>query len=543
MGGGARRSMAGMLHGASNKYETLMESEELQPKDLRDSYETEDVNRSWRCKDCLMALVFLGGVAAIGLGLVQNREGLDKVWKSEVDSLNNEFGALAATQTLGISFGVAVVFSAAWLIFVRYCAKCAVYSVFALSLVAEVAGCVALFYLANTMNGSERAWMNAAAVLVGLLFLYTAHVLYNLWSRVALAASMIKVAGGVINRCPSVFVVDTLLALAKFGWVVLCGAAAWAIVGNTEHNTVWVALGIGLMTYWGLQILGNIVLVATYGALGEWYYRGSPSMAGPLCRAGTVHFGSICFGSLTVAVIETLHDFFQVLSTKGYIPSWVLCCIDRCLRSIESTFDYVNKYGFVQVAVHDESFLTASHRAISFLKYRGLTALIDDAIVGRMAQVGAVAGGLLTGTIPVLVMRHCNHEDVTRLGLSDGQETTLAFAGFFLGCFVVYTLISPFPAMVTALLVCFAEHPEVMAKDHEEEYKTLIAPWESVYGADFVDKAATKAHLDIEQSGLYTGASKHHPIAEELEKLVTMKEAGELSEEEFMIAKAKLLSQ
>merc|ERR1711998_437251 len=106
--------------------------------------------------------------------------------------------------------------------------------------------------------------------------------------------------------------------------------------------------------------------------------------------------------------------------------------------------------------------------------------------------------------MPVLVLRHCNGEALGTVALNGDQETALAFSGFFLGSFVVYTLISPFPAMVDALLVCFAEHPEILAKDHEEEYKTLIAPWEGVYGADFVDKAATCANLDIERSGLHT---------------------------------------
>ena len=89
---------------------------------------------------------------------------------------------------------------------------------------------------------------------------------------------------------------------------------------------------------------------------------------------------------------------------------------------------------------------------------------------------------------------------------------------------------------------------------------TLISS-QSVYGADFVDKAATRANLDIERSGLYVGSvtwhplleihslqwcnrssSKMHPIAEELEKLVQMKHAGQLTEAEFEEAKAKLLS-
>jgi hypothetical protein len=52
------------------------------------------------------------------------------------------------------------------------------------------------------------------------------------------------------------------------------------------------------------------------------------------------------------------------------------------------------------------------------------------------------------------------------------------------------------------LLVCFAEHPEVLHRDHPEEYAIMISSWEGVYGADFVDKAATRANIDIENNNL-----------------------------------------
>jgi len=521
------------------------QQEDLVPSDVSSYTADESSPRSWKCKDMWAGLVFGAGVGLMTYGLVLHKEGLEKEWKSSTAALNDEFGALAATQTLGASFGVAALFSIIWLVFLRYCVKCAVYGLFAITLVAELAGCVALFYLANSNTvetGWETSWLNGFAICVLLLFLYTVWVLYTLANRVALGASMIKVAGGVLKQHPSLFVVDALLAAAKFGWVVFCGASAWAIIGNTEQDTFWVGTGLALMTYWGLQVIGNIALVASYGAFGDWYYNGKASILAPLCRAFTVHFGSICFGSLVVAAIETIHDLLHAASKKGYIPSWVMCCIDRALSGIQSTVEYVNKYGFVQVAVHDETFLSASHRAISFLKYKGLTALINDSIVYRLAQVGSLGGGLLSGVVPVLVMRCIHHEDLYTVGLNGDQETTLAFSGFFLGTGVVYTLISPFPAMVDALLVCFAEHPEVLAKDHAEEYKALIEPWEGVYGADFVDKAATRANMDIERSGLMTGGSKYHPLAHDLEKLVVMKEAGELTEQEFSAAKEKLLS-
>jgi len=508
-------------------------------------YETAEGERRWRCKDFMVGLIFLTGVSFMLFGLIHNREALEQKWDSATDSLKTEFGALSAAQTVGASFGVAVVFSAIWLIFVRYCVKVAVYGLFAMTLAAEAAGAGGLFYLANTQvaDGTwEQTWLNGFAVVVTLLFAYTSYIVYSLCDRVALAASMIKVAGRVLQEVPTVFAVDALLAVVKFLWMIFCGAAAWAIIGNTTQDTFWVGTGLALMSYWGLQVLGNIVLVASYGALGQWYYNNRATMAGPLLRATTVHFGSVCFGSLLVAMVETLHDVFQVLAKKQYIPQWAMCCIDRALAVVESTFDYINKYGFVQVAIHDESFLTASHRALEFLKYKGLTALVNDSIVHRLAQVGAVAGGILSGVMPVLVMRAMHHQDVTSIGLNSDQETALAFAGFFLGSAVVYTLISPFPAMVTALLVCFAEHPEVLARDHPEHYEALIEPWEAVYGQNFVDKAATVANLDVEGNLITSAQTKYHPLAEELEKLVTLKEAGELTESEFTAAKDKLLT-
>jgi len=541
-----------MLQGpASKNYERLRlpdQEQTLAPGEPPSPRDQESSSRK-KCKDPLFALLFLGGVGIMIYAVVQNRDGLSKEWEHEVANLKDTFSPLEATKTLGISFGIAGGFSLVWLIFMRNCVKFAVYGLFAISIAAELFGCAALFYLANTNvidSSWEKGWLNAFGVLAFILFGYTCHVLYMICHRVALAASLIKVAGSVLARAPLVFVVGTFMALCHFAWMVFVGGAAWAILSTTESNSFWISLGLALMGYWGLQVLGNIAVVANYGTLGRWYYGGkdaSPAVCGPLCLAFTAHFGSICFGSLLVAIIETVHDMLHAVQKKTNVPSWVLCCVDRAMAAVQASMEYTNKYGFVQVAVHDEHFFSACKRALSFLKYKGLTALVNDSIIARLAQVGAYAGGLLSGAIPVMLNRYWQHEDVTKLGLDGTQETTMAFAGFFLGFFTVYTLISPFASMGTALLVCFAEHPEVLYEDHAEDYKTLIESWESVYGADFVDKAATRANLDIERSGLYVGSSsKMHPIAEELEKLVQMKHAGQLTEAEFEEAKAKLLS-
>merc|ERR1711959_356501 len=406
--------------------------------------------------------------------------------------------------------------------------------------------------LAGNMDGLEKEWKNEVTGIQNKLSALTATKMLGTCAGVAVVFATIWLL--FVRYCVqcAVYGLFTLTIAAE-----VAGAAAlfyfansmdeatgWAILANTTHDAFWVACGLCLMGYWGLEVLSNIVLVASYGTLGEWYYKGTPVVAAPLARATTVHFGSVCFGSLLVAMVETAHDVIDVMAKKGYFPECAMCCVDRVMAGIKATFEYINKYGFVQVAVHDEPFFQASKRAMSFLKYKGLTALMNDSIVATLAHVGAVAGGLLAGVVPVLLQRQANHEDVSYVGLSGDQETALALSGFVLGSFIVYTLISPFPAFVTALLVCFAEHPEVLAERHAEEYRAMIAPWEGVYGQDFVDKAATRANLDAEAAvGTTNGllAGRVNPLAEELEKIVTMRNNGALSEEEFTLAKAQLL--
>merc|ERR1712167_434279 len=247
--------------------------EQLNPAPVTPRNGSADQDKEYKCKDVFMALVFLSGVLLMAVGLGKNMDGLSVQWKNDVQGLKNEFSALTATKMLGASAGCAVIFSA-----------------------------TCLFYFANTMEGDgwEKTWLNGLAICIVCLFMYTAWVLHNLRNRVTLAASLIKVAGGVPEDCPAVFLVNSLLAVGKFLWLVFCGASTWAILANTDHDKFWITIGLGLMTYWGLQVLSNIVLVATYGTLGEWYYNGEARVCAPLARAFTVHFGSTCFGSLLV---------------------------------------------------------------------------------------------------------------------------------------------------------------------------------------------------------------------------------------------------
>merc|ERR1711988_2022292 len=68
--------------------------------------------------------------------------------------------------------------------------------------------------------------------------------------------------------------------------------------------------GLLVAFYWGLQVTKNISHTVTVGAVGSWWFRPDDGNAvgGSLHRACTTSLGSICFGSLLVAVLRALEQ-------------------------------------------------------------------------------------------------------------------------------------------------------------------------------------------------------------------------------------------
>ncbi len=121
----------------------------------------------------------------------------------------------------------------------------------------------------------------------------------------------------------------------------------------------------------GLQVLKAIVQVTTSGTLAVWWFQPKrlAAVRGSLFRAMTTSFGSICFGSLIVAVIHALRDMLQYIKNQSQrrrggqrgnenvVLAIVVCIIDFLLRIIEQILEYFNKYAFCYVAAYGTGFV------------------------------------------------------------------------------------------------------------------------------------------------------------------------------------------
>jgi len=469
-----------MLESKAVKYEHL----DAAPTPL-----TEQPSRS--CNDVIFAGAFLAGVTFMAVNVGANAESLSAAWQSS--SLAADVSTYTHTDSLkalGMSFGAAALFATLWMLFMRFCVKCAVYTTYCLIVVVEIASTAGVFYLAKgTHSDTPQRLLYSLGVLLCLLLLYTLYQGYKLKSRVDLCAAMVKIAGSVLGTSPGVFLVAILLACFKFGYVTLCTASLWVLHNSDYSHKLAGSIPLVLMGFWGLSVISNLSLVTLYGTLGRWYYNTGGGTARSLLRGCTTSFGSICFGSLVVATIHTGHSTCQALQKKGWVPRYLMCIINFVFNTLEAAIESMNIYGFVQVAVNGTGFIVSSKRAITFLKYKGLTAILTESILSRLQVLGSCAAAMLCGFVAI---GSCKY--VLDVNLSDHERTSLLAAGATLGYFVVYTLIAPIHSMATALLVCFAESPDVLANLHPEEYAQLMDNWRDVYGEEFVDKMATLSH-------------------------------------------------
>lgn len=101
--------------------------------------------------------------------------------------------------------------------------------------------------------------------------------------------------------------------------------------------------------YWTSQVMENIVHVTVSGLFATYYFlmgsdqgmTKSPTIES-LKRACTTSIGSICFGSLVIAIIQTLRAIAQMARGDGSdgIMAFVACLIDCLLGKISPVFYY-----------------------------------------------------------------------------------------------------------------------------------------------------------------------------------------------------------
>ena len=110
-----------------------------------------------------------------------------------------------------------------------------------------------------------------------------------------------------------------------------------------------------------------------------WYFRDKGQIPddvvkGSLIRACTTSFGSICFGSLLVAIITTIRIIAEsaARSRNNNIFVRLFCCFVACiLRVMEDILNYFNRYAYTFVSIYGEAYIPSAKRAFKLFAHYG----------------------------------------------------------------------------------------------------------------------------------------------------------------------------
>jgi len=304
---------------------------------------------------------------------------------------------------------------------------------------------------------------------------------YFVWNRIPFAATNLNTGITAIKANLGLMAVSTLFLVVAIIWSV-----CWSIAAN---GTMYVmgegALFLFLVSfYWTHQVMQNTVHVTTAGVVGTWWFQ--PNEANSACsaalrdsfvRATTFSFGSICFGSLLVAIVQALRQLNHM--TRDDENCDILNCIIDCiLGCLESIIEYLNKWAYVYVGLYGYSYLEAGKNVMALFEHRGWTTIITDDLVDNVLLMVSVCIGLVTGLVGIIASySFSNYLDFNNIPLAG------FVIGFLVGLVVGSVLMSVIGSSVDTVIVCYAEAPNEFQTNHPELSNQMRETWPAEFNS------------------------------------------------------------
>jgi len=242
------------------------------------------------------------------------------------------------------------------------------------------------------------------AGLTGLFALLYALAAYTWRDRIPFATVMLETITGVVRQYQGTVMVSIGGLLVETAWTIFFAftvAGVFLMYANEAKMVCrtrkfdgrricypqmsGAAYGVYIFClfsfYWTTQVIKNVVHVTVCGVFGVYYFltntphmpKGSPTL-GALSRALTTSFGSVCFGSLIIALIRTVRAILRMLQDQDDgVLAFVACCAGCILSCIESMLVYFNHYAYTQVAIYGKPFIQAGRDTWNMFldRYRG----------------------------------------------------------------------------------------------------------------------------------------------------------------------------
>jgi len=366
-------------------------------------------------------------------------------WSSFTGKTAVGMQALADLMTswplLAIGVGAAMFLSFFWVVLLRLFSKVFIWVSIVLSNVGLCGAAVWLYFywkslssstttvsstnVSVTTSSTASAWeiSTAQGVFIGTAIIAGVILLITIFlaRRLKLAIELIKDTGRALVSMP------LLLLFPMFIYVLVGGLGIYFVYVSLYILTIeesltlpLVSLGVNsnLKTYfeyfhlfgflWGIFFLLGISDVTIAGSIANFYWlhdkntRLNKPIGTALWRTLRYHLGSICLGSLIIALVDLIRIFVwqiqrQARASNNIVLKYVLGCVQCCLGFLNKIVKLINKNAFIQMAITGKSFCKSAKSAVALLVSNSLKLLVVNLITSYILFISKVAISGLCG--------------------------------------------------------------------------------------------------------------------------------------------------
>ncbi|KAJ3066986.1 putative choline transporter, neither null mutation nor overexpression affects choline transport, partial [Quaeritorhiza haematococci] len=326
--------------------------------------------------------------------------------------------------------------------------------------------------------------------IVSILFAIT---YYYIRHKIPFAKQLLKLVTAIAKQYPATIttgLVATVVA-AVFEGLWLFTVIVMAIKLHGSAGFIPVVLFLAFVLYWTSQVIGNVVHVTISGLFATVYFMGSavPGTAtttrkfnvpvqNPTAksakRAMTTSFGSICYGSLIIAIVQLIREIVNAVlnnSDDGFM-CFLACCMQCILSCFQGLLELFNHYAFTQVAIYGKNYCDAAKSTWTLIKNRGLEAIINDNLVSNVLWIGGFLIAVLCGVFVHVYLTFS--PDIKQ------SNPIAVILGLVIGLSMFGSVVAVVSSGVSTTFVCLAEDPATMQKNAPEVFAKLVETYPDV---------------------------------------------------------------
>ncbi|EFA85656.1 hypothetical protein PPL_00885 [Heterostelium album PN500] len=426
---------------------------------------------SRKCNDILFLILFVGVLIGMGIvsGIAYKRGDPSQLLPSNeyIDHLGNSTEGIIVSgvqdavaqmrknkDVLIYSVAISIVVAAVWMELLKNFTRLFIYLTLCIG-VALVICLGALFIYLGHKEGSESTMIVGGCV-IALSALLIAVILY-LRKSIDLTCAMFTETCRGVQRSPTVFVVGFIIILFFVGFIAYWTSSLIYLFSIPGHNIEWGSNSSdsnelphfdtkirNLMFFmifgfcWVTSFISAVFQHVVAGAVSHWYFSrdptgqtevGSQNAFGSLGRALSTSLGSLAFGSLIIGFIEFFEWMLRIskkVNAENKLVVMLLSCVQCILGCIEGIVKWINKFGYIYVAMHGYSFCTATKSCFELIQRQMFSAVIMDFIGSFVLLLGKFLVCAGTALFSSLIL-YCTGRSLKENALTVGLAALFAF--------------------------------------------------------------------------------------------------------------------